>query len=104
MDGGKCTSVSMNSISICDTQLEPIESAIISATVGMQKQLPVSLDLVLQRIGGAVKYVHCSDGFTRCRPSGPMIYLSSAASDATGRFIVAHELAHIMLRSQAAAS
>lgn len=96
-------SVYMNNVDVCDMQLEPIESAIISVTVGMQRQLPVSLDLVLQRIGAAVNYIQCSDAFTHFQPSGPTIYLSPAASNVKARFILAHELAHVMLRSRAAA-
>lgn len=89
-------------VNYCDPhrwKFESIESAIISVTVGRQSQLPINLDSIVQEIGVTIKYTHCSDGFTHFRPGGPIIHLSTAVSSARGRFIVAHELAHILLRN-----
>jgi hypothetical protein len=83
-------------------QYQQIESAIISVTVGRQRQLPVNLGIVANQIGAVVRRAYCRDGFTHFQPTGPVVYLGTAAYDIRTRFIIAHELAHIILRSPAA--
>ena len=82
--------------------MEPIESAIISATVGRQRKLPVNLRDIAEKMNATVSFTYCSDAFTHFRPERPTIYVSTAEPRAKKRFIIAHELAHIMLRSPAA--
>jgi len=77
---------------------QQIESEIISVTVGSQERVPVDLDRIACRVGAAIRYTYCQGGFTHFQPGGPVIYLSNMATQARGRFILAHELAHILLR------
>ena len=81
---------------------QQIESVIISATIGQQRQLPVNLDLIIDQIGAVVRYRYCRDAFTHFQANGPIIYLSTATSASRKRFILAHELAHIILRDSTA--
>ncbi len=82
---------------------DQIESAIISATVGLPGKPPVDLRRIAKDIGVAdVRRAHCRDAFTHFEPTGPVIYLNRTVSGAQERFIIAHELAHIMLRTPAA--
>ena len=83
-------------------QTQHIESVIISATIGRQKQLPVDLNLILREVGAAVRYTCCPNAFTHFQPAGPVIYLSTTAPNIRTRFMIAHELAHIILRTPAA--
>ena len=77
---------------------QQIESEIIAVTLGGQRQIPVDLHRIACRVGAAIRYTYCQSGFTHFQPGGPVIYLSNMATYARGRFIVAHELAHILLR------
>jgi IrrE N-terminal-like domain len=62
----------------------------------------VNLDLIVDQIGAAVRYKYCRDAFTHFQPNGPVIYLSTATSASRKRFILAHELAHIIIRNPTA--
>src|SRR5215475_2511556 len=78
--------------------MQQIESEIISVTVGRQRQVPVDLKHIARRLDTAIRYTSCQGGFTHFQSNGPVIYLSNMATYAKGRFILAHELAHILLR------
>lgn len=75
-----------------------IESEIISVTVGSRWQVPVDLNGIACRLGAEIQFASCQGGFTHFQPNGPVIYLSNMATHAKMRFILAHELAHILLR------
>jgi hypothetical protein len=92
----------MNYPDVSASQFESIESAIISATVGRQCGIPVRLDPIIREIGARVTYTCSASAFTHFQTKGPVIHVSTAARNSKGRFIVAHELAHIMLRSPTA--
>lgn len=84
---------------------EPIESEIIAAAIGGWPRFPVDLDFVIDRVGATVKSASCCNSFTYFQAAGPIIYLSKTEPDnGRRRFIIAHELAHIMLRNPAAVS
>lgn len=59
----------------------------------------MDLNRIACRLGAAIRYTYCQGGFTHFHPNGPVIYLSNRATHARGRFILAHELAHILLRN-----
>lgn len=81
---------------------ERIESEIISVAAGGLRQPPVDLSQVARDIGVVgVHRISCRDAFTHFQPTGPVIYLSEAVYGTRMRFIIAHELAHIMLRNHA---
>jgi hypothetical protein len=77
----------------------PIESEIVSISLDGFPQPPVDLDAVACRIGVAdVVRTECRAGFTTFDRTGPTIRVSSSAPHTKYRFILAHELAHVMLR------
>jgi IrrE N-terminal-like domain len=75
-----------------------IESEIISVTLGAPWQPPVDLRGVAEEIGAVVHRAYCKNAFTQFLPAGPVIYLSRTADGPKMRFMLAHELAHVMLR------
>lgn len=81
---------------------DQIESAVISAAVGLPGKPPVDLRRIVAELGVVdVRRIHCRNAFTHFEPTGPVIYLDQTVSGAQERFVIAHELAHIMLRTPA---
>lgn len=76
-----------------------IESEIVSVALGGQPSPPVDLCKAAGDIGvGDVLLTDARDGFTDFSYVRPVIYLNRSDSDIRARFILAHELAHVMLR------
>lgn len=76
-----------------------IESEIVSVALGAQPSPPVDLRRVASDVGvGDVLLMDVRDGFTDFSYVRPVIYLNRADSDTRARFVLAHELAHVMLR------
>ena len=78
-------------------------SEIINAVLGGPRTPPVDLTEVAREIGvSSVRQTWSTrflDGFTDFRSDRPIIYLGQKASRIRTRFIFAHELAHVMLRT-----
>ena len=76
-----------------------IETDIIAASLGGPREPPVNLALIASEIGVAdIRQTDRRDGYTDFRHAAPVIYISRAASRTRQRFILAHEVAHVMLR------
>lgn len=81
-------------------KFQQIESEIISAAGSGLQRPPVNLVDVAHDVGVVgVRRITCRDAFTHFQPTGPVIYLSQTLSGVRVRFIIAHELAHVMLRN-----
>jgi hypothetical protein len=77
-----------------------VESEIIAKVLGSPQALPVNLQQIARHIGvSAVKQTRHADGFTDFHMPTPVIYLGQTANKPRTRFIFAHELAHVMLRT-----
>ena len=77
----------------------PIESQIIRAALGTPPKPPVNLLQLASRIGvGAIRATRFRDGYTDFRFQKPVIFLNRTESGPRMRFILAHEIAHVMLR------
>jgi hypothetical protein len=66
---------------------------------------PVDLSRVAEEVGASVRQTWGTrflDGFTDFRSGSPVIYLGRKAESIRARFIFAHEIAHVMLRTPAA--
>lgn len=76
-----------------------IESEIISAALDRLPPPPVNLEAVARYIRVAkVVSTECRAGFTVFDGPSPIVHISGSISHAKSRFIIAHELAHVMLR------
>jgi hypothetical protein len=77
---------------------ERIESQIIQAVLGVAPSPPVDLFAIAGRIGvssyGATDFPH---GYTDFGSESPVIFLNSRECGARMRFVLAHEIAHVML-------
>jgi hypothetical protein len=79
---------------------EKIESRIIRAALGTPPEPPVDLFEIADNIGvRAILATEFRDGFTDFRPRRPVIYLNRTESGPRMRFILAHEISHVILRS-----
>jgi len=71
--------------------------------LGRLPEPPVDLFQVARHIGAApVRGADIRDGCTDFRHKQPVIFLNRAETSTRMRFILAHEIAHIMLRTEAA--
>lgn len=78
---------------------DSIESEIISLALDRLPSLPVNLEAVARHIGVAnIILSECRAGFTTFDAVGPTVHLSVSMSHTKARFVLAHELAHVMLR------
>jgi hypothetical protein len=78
---------------------DSIESEIISVALDRLPPTPVDLEAVACHVGVAdVVLTECRAGFTVFDGSGSIVHVSRSIPRAKSRFIIAHELAHIMLR------
>jgi IrrE N-terminal-like domain len=76
-----------------------IESEIISIALDRLPPPPVDLEAVARCIGIAeVIRTECRAGFTAFDGRSPIVHVSGSIPHAKSRFIIAHELAHVMLR------
>jgi hypothetical protein len=76
-----------------------IESEIISMVLGGPRELPVDLHQIARDIGvGAIRATDFRAGFTDFSLAAPVIYLNDIQLETTKRFVLAHELAHVMLK------
>ena len=76
-----------------------IESEIISTALDRLPPPPVDLQAVARDIGVAkIVLTECRAGFTVFNGPSPIVHISGSISYAKSRFIIAHELAHVMLR------
>jgi hypothetical protein len=81
-----------------------IESQIVRAVLGHAPEPPVDLFQLARRLGvEGIRGTEFRDGYTdfRARHS-PVIFLNRRESGARMRFIFAHEIAHVILRTQQA--
>jgi len=82
-----------------------IESRIIRAVLGSPPEPPVDLFKLASDMGAApVRRAHIQAGCTDFSQRQPVIFLNRTETGARMRFILAHEIAHIMLRTPAAQS
>jgi hypothetical protein len=76
-----------------------MESVIISAALGGLPDPPVNLHKVARYLGVAdIRPTNFRDGFTNFNLAAPVIYINSECRPTRWRFLLAHELAHVMLR------
>lgn len=76
-----------------------IESEIISIALDRLPSPPVDLEAAARHIGVAeVVLTECRAGFTVFDGPSPTVHISRSIPYAKSRFIIAHELAHVMLR------
>jgi IrrE N-terminal-like domain len=76
-----------------------IETDIIAASLGGPREPPVNLALIASEIGVVdIRQTDRRDGYTDFRHAAPVIYINRMASRTRQRFILAHEVAHVMLR------
>jgi hypothetical protein len=82
------------------TSQERIESEIVSATLGGPREPPVNLLRIARDIGvDDIRPTEFRNAFTDfCLPA-PVIYVNYEESGIRRRFLLAHELAHVMLRA-----
>jgi Zn-dependent peptidase ImmA (M78 family) len=80
---------------------QQIEAEIIAASLGGPREPPVNLALIAREIGVVdIRQTDRWDGYTDFRHAAPVIYINGMASRTRQRFILAHELAHVMLRNR----
>lgn len=75
-----------------------IESEIVSVALGGLREPPVDLDQVAEDIQVRIRRTNFRSGFTDFSSTSPVIYLNEIQLPTTRRFILAHELAHVILR------
>ena len=79
--------------------IRQIEAEIIAASLGGPREPPVNLAFIAREIGVVdIRQTERRDGYTDFRRAAPVIYVNRLASRTRQRFILAHELAHVMLR------
>lgn len=77
----------------------PLESEIVFMALGATPNPPVDLQQIAENIRvGAIRDTSFRAGFTDFSLATPVIYLNNTQLETTKRFILAHELAHVMLR------
>ena len=76
-----------------------VESQILVATLGSSPDPPVRLHDVITKLGVSVCWTPCRTGFTDFRHSVPEIHLTPTETGAQMRLVLAHELAHVMIRT-----
>jgi hypothetical protein len=76
-----------------------IESRVVCAALGATPKPPVDLYQIADDIHvGAIRDTNFRAGFTDFSLAVPVIYLNDMQLETTKRFVLAHELAHVMLR------
>lgn len=76
-----------------------IESEIVYVVLGDSRQLPANLRRIAEDIGvGDIRSTNMRHGYTDFGPPAPIIYLNDRQLRTKWRFVLAHELAHVMLR------
>lgn len=99
MIGGDCTAGTWDKSGGAMLVAQPIETEIIAASLGGPREPPVNLALIAREIGVVdIRQAERRDGYTDFRRAAPVIYVNRLAPRTRQRFILAHELAHVMLR------
>ncbi len=77
-----------------------IETSVIRAVLSHIPSPPVDLVDIARRLGvREIRPTPLRDGYTDFRSSSPVIFLNPTQSSSRMRFILAHELAHVILRT-----
>jgi hypothetical protein len=76
-----------------------IEAEIVAVALGGPRDLPVDLYQIARDIQvSAIRTTNFRAGFTDFSSAVPVIYLNDVQLETTKRFVLAHELAHVILR------